>query len=53
MTFVGESESAFFAHLKGNNYNDNDGDAQTVATSAVDRISVFSGANSSLYSKKF
>jgi len=32
---------------------DEEGDARTVATSAIDRVSVFSGANSSLYSRKF
>lgn len=32
---------------------DEEGDARTVATSALDKVSVFSGANSSVYSKKF
>jgi hypothetical protein len=50
MTFVGDSESAFFAQLKNNNYTD-DGDAMTVASSAIDR-SVFSGAPTSVYSRK-
>tara|TARA_B110000285_G_C14950044_1_gene526282 strand:- start:231 stop:524 length:294 start_codon:yes stop_codon:yes gene_type:complete len=55
MTFAGETESVFFNKLKGaqnNNYTD-DGDAITVATSAIDRVSVFSGANTSQYSRKY
>lgn len=56
MTFVGESESIFFGNLKQSNLNSiekDDGDALTVATSAINQLSVFSNANSSQFSKKY
>ena len=52
MTIYADDEAKFFANLKSLNANNDRDDAATVATSAVDAISVYSGVPTSYFSKK-
>ena len=53
MTIYADDETKFFANLKSLNANKMaEEDAATVATSAIDALSVYSGVPTSYFSKK-
>ena len=53
LTIYADDEAKFFHNLKSMNKDkNNDFDAMTVATSAVDNLSVYSGVPTSYFSKK-